>query len=262
MSLPSPDTLLSEVPAYAGATLRPFGTGSANALYLIQPSDPQALLRVHDRGARMSADRRLERSIWHQAADAGLAPGLYHWDPDHRFAVAQRWGSRADSLTPQAAVRTLVGFHQLPIDVGLLDYATSLGVDAQAWQQQMLSSKLPPGMTHHDPSRGNWLSQGQELRLIDFEYAGFGHPLWDLACLMLEWPEMADAAKSYYQARKVVTDPTEERALRAAGHLYLLTSLQWCEQALQQGGEPQLIQGWAHRYRQLLVAGPETLLSL
>ncbi|BDY04789.1 phosphotransferase [Ferrimonas sp. YFM] len=262
MSLPSPDTLLSEVPEYAGASLRPFGTGSANALYLIQPSDPEALLRVHDSGARMSADRRLEQTIWRQAADAGLSPALYYWDPAHRFAVTQRWGARADTLTPDAAARTLLAFHRLPIDVGVVDYASALDTDALVWQQQMLSSRLAPGMTHHDPSLGNWLSQGQQLRLIDFEYAGFGHPLWDLACLMLEWPAMAEAGRCYYFAQGVEPDSTEAKALHAAGYLYLRTSLNWCELALQQGGEQTLLLNWAQRYRHLLNTGLESLLTL
>ncbi|WP_028109756.1 phosphotransferase [Ferrimonas futtsuensis] len=262
MSLPSPEALLSEVPGYAGASLRPFGTGSANALYLIEPSEPEALLRLHDSGARMSADRRREHSIWRQAADAGLSPDLYHWDAAHRFAVAQRWGRRADRLAPHAAVCTLAGFHRLPIDAAPLDYASSLDNQAQQWQQRMLASRLSPGMTHHDPGRGNWLRQGEELRLIDFEYAGFGHPLWDLACLMLEWPNMAEAARLYYRVQGLEADGGEELALQAAGHLYLLTCLRWCDQALQQGGEPRLIQGWTRRYRQQLAAGPESLLTL
>lgn len=255
MSLPSPDTLLSEVPAYAGATLRSFGTGSANALYLIEPSDPEALLRVHDSGARMRADRRLEQSIWRQAADAGLAPGLYYWDAANRFAVTQRWGTGADCLIPDAAARILAGFHRLPIEVGTVDYAASLGTEARAWQQQMLSSQLTPGMTHHDPGRGNWLVQADELRLIDFEYAGFGHPLWDLACLMLEWPDMGGAVSLYYRLRGTPFTQAERRALEGAGQLYLQTCLAWCQDALVAGGDAELLSRWRQRYTTLWQQG-------
>ncbi|TKB50614.1 hypothetical protein FCL40_05540 [Ferrimonas sediminicola] len=266
MSRRSPEVLLSEVPAYAGARLSPFGGGSANALYRIDPSEPRALLRVHGAGARMDTDRAAERLAWQGAARAGLTPELLYWDPTHRFSIVELWGSRAEVLAPVQAAELLARFHQLPIAPARLDYAGGLGPQGAALQQQLLASRLRPGMTHHDPSRGNWLSgshQGQQrLRLIDFEYAGFGHPLWDLACLMLEWPDMASAAPAYYRAVGVDVDAREQAALHAAGQLYLLTCLSWCRQALAKGGDPAQLTPWADRYRQLLAQGLASRLPL
>ncbi len=42
---------------------------------------------------------------------------------------------------------------------------------------------LPPVFGHHDLLPGNWLDDGRRLWLIDFEYAGRGAPLFDLANL-------------------------------------------------------------------------------
>ena len=36
-----------------------------------------------------------------------------------------------------------------------------------------------------DPTLSNWLSTQQGLRLLDWEYAGIGHPFWDVAALAI-----------------------------------------------------------------------------
>ena len=38
-------------------------------------------------------------------------------------------------------------------------------------------------LCHMDPSLGNWIFTADGPKLIDWEYAGTGHPYWDLAVL-------------------------------------------------------------------------------
>lgn len=41
-------------------------------------------------------------------------------------------------------------------------------------------------LCHMDATLNNWIMASQGLRLIDWEYAGLGHPLWDLATVSID----------------------------------------------------------------------------
>ena len=48
----------------------------------------------------------------------------------------------------------------------------------------VLSRRIAPFrvvLCHNDMMPGNWIDQGERLWLIDWEYSGAGHPLFDLA---------------------------------------------------------------------------------
>ncbi|USD35846.1 MULTISPECIES: phosphotransferase [Ferrimonas] len=253
-----PEALLHQLKGYEGFSLRPFARGSANNLFeVVGPAQP-TLMRVHDAWATMGVDRKRESRLWQLAGQQRLAPTLIHWDSAHRFCLMQRWGQAAGTLVAANATAVLLAFHRLPAAPQPWDYAAGLCAQrwpmARQWQAQLLASALPAGLCHHDPGRGNWLSQDGEYRLIDFEYADWGHPLWDLACLEVEWgPQIATPLwREYYVAVGQPLNDTELRALAGARRLYLATAIDWCRHALAQGGDQAQLQPWLSRYQGLL----------
>ncbi|SDJ66855.1 Phosphotransferase enzyme family protein [Ferrimonas sediminum] len=255
-----PETLLHRLKGYEHFSLRPFDRGSANGLFEVIGPAQETLMRVHDTWATMGVDRGREAALWHLACQQRLAPELIHWDPAHRFCVMRRWGQAADTLPPSEAISVLLAFHRLPAAPAPWDYAANLCSErwpaAKQWQAQLLASALSAGLCHHDPGRGNWLCRHGALRLIDFEYAGWGHPLWDLACLDVEWGAEVGSLvlKGYYAALGLTLNDAEYRALASARRLYLATSIDWCRQAMEQGGDLAQLQTWLSRYQQLLGA--------
>lgn len=253
-----PEAMLRQLKGYERFSLRPFARGSANSLFEVIGPAQATLMRVHDAWVCMGVDRDRESTVWQLAGQQGLAPQLIHWDSAHRFCLMRRWGQAADTLPPANATALLLAFHHLPAAPQPWDYAAGLGAEcwpmARQWQTHLLASALPAGLCHHDPGRGNWLCQDGELRLIDFEYAGWGHPLWDLACLEVEWgPEIATAVRQgYYAALGLPLNDIELRALACARRLYLATGIDWCQQAMDQGGDSAQLQPWLSRYQRLL----------
>ena len=43
------------------------------------------------------------------------------------------------------------------------------------------TKSFTPSLCHMDPNPSNWILNGKELHLIDWEYAALGNPAWDLA---------------------------------------------------------------------------------
>jgi thiamine kinase-like enzyme len=99
-------------------------------------------------------------------------------------------------------VEQLKALHQIPIEIELPVVNISEKAEAYwttlATQQpdheilkmkplmQVAMSEPPAGdfcLCHLDPVLANWLYTSEGLQLLDWEYAGFAHPLWDLAAL-------------------------------------------------------------------------------
>ena len=97
-------------------------------------------------------------------------------------------------------IEQLKSLHQLTIDVSLPKINIREAAEAY-WQifeskhpndellkmkavMQIIMEEPPEGdfcLCHMDPVLANWLYTPQGLQLLDWEYAGIAHPLWDLA---------------------------------------------------------------------------------
>lgn len=139
---------------------------------------------------------------------AGFAPEVEFAAPGvmvSRFLGARTW-SEADMRANPARIGALLrDFHQaMPAHVSgpgymfwvfhvIRDYARTLAsggsrfapdIDrlvAQAADLESAQVPLPVVYGHHDLLPGNFLDDGERLWLIDFEYAGFGSAMFDLA---------------------------------------------------------------------------------
>ncbi|MGB7270428.1 MAG: phosphotransferase [Albidovulum sp.] len=139
---------------------------------------------------------------------AGFAPRVHYSEPGAMvcaFLTARTWGEADMRANPEAIGTLLRGFHQkMPAHVAgpgaifwvfhvIRDYAHTLqennsrfasdlaGLTATNKALEAAQMPMPITYGHHDLLPGNFLDDGQRLWLIDFEYAGFGTAMFDLA---------------------------------------------------------------------------------
>lgn len=193
-TLTSPPQLLDELPG-----------GRTNHSYLVRLVEEQAVLRLNAANSEaLGIDRRREQILHDLAAAAGLAPRLLVCDADFRFVITEyidgRQWSRQD-LTHAAGrqrVRDLIAAVQaLPVTLPRFDYPAYI---ERYWLllSQRRPEVLPPlierheavmrdvlalhrapwqaVVAHHDLNPENLIERAGRLYLLDWEYAGCGHP--------------------------------------------------------------------------------------
>ncbi|MBZ0129168.1 MAG: phosphotransferase [Rhodobacteraceae bacterium] len=152
--------------------------------------------------------REREAMASRAAAAAGFGPEVEHVGPGImvcRFIDAHTW-SEADMRDHPDRIATLLrDFHtRMPAHVRgtapffwvfhvIRDYAATLRacnsrfiaelprLESLAAEMEAAQIPLPKVFGHHDLLPGNFMDDGQRLWLIDFEYAGFGTAMFDLA---------------------------------------------------------------------------------
>ena len=181
----------------------------------------------------LGADLLAESEILRLVADAGIAPRVVRCDPRARLLVTQ-WIASADAtqtpLTHERLLRrvaaTLGKLHGLTPPIGLraVDFAVqarqleaALPTAAArpalaACAAEVLSQLGPtraPTLCHHDIHAQNVvLDPAGRLWLVDWEYAGLGDPLFDLAScasqLQLSAPSARFLCDEYIRAGGLV----------------------------------------------------------
>lgn len=208
---------------------------SSNATYQVQHQGRHYCLRLHN--AQLERDREQEFRIWQRLATIQLMPTLYRFTPS--FSLSQ-WLPQASPAepTPEQALTLLqqlaaqtpwacaAGCHH--VDYRLLYQLDAVEVtqlilqlpDTVDWRQQVSDwladyhgSRLSAAFVHQDLP-GNILQQGGRLWLIDVEYAGLGHPYWDLAALARGYTpaQRHQLWLDYLYHIEAPTDATERRA--------------------------------------------------
>ena len=180
--------------------------GSRNHVYRVSAAEREVVVRLA--GAddeHFGVQRDSERLALQAAAAHGLAPQLLHWDEGAGvlvmdYVAGHAW-TQSEATDPRALERIaawLRQLHSLPAPAGLrrvdflstlADYAAhlppgqlpqSLLAEAAEWRAQLGSVSVPV-LCHHDLHHANILDAGERLLVIDWEYAGLGHPMMDLA---------------------------------------------------------------------------------
>ncbi len=82
---------------------------------------------------------------------------------------------------------------------------------------------------HMDPTLGNWLKTSDGWRLLDWEYAGLGHPYWDLAALVQDANLTDDQVQCLLQAYGASDDDAWQFAL---AQLQFIAALWYCAQGI------------------------------
>jgi thiamine kinase-like enzyme len=210
----SPDLALSRVhrlPCWRGPiTVEPLGGGLSNRNYKVADADGAWVVRVAGEVPEHGIVRANDIAASRAAAAAGIAPELRHAETDVlviRF-VDGRPLTEADVQTPSTRTRIAELLRRTHNQVGrhlrgpaimfwvfhaLRDYAAQLrqtpdGDDlprlmtiAEALETAIGAIDLVFG--HNDLLPANLIDDGSRLWLIDWEYAGYNSPLFDLANL-------------------------------------------------------------------------------
>jgi aminoglycoside phosphotransferase (APT) family kinase protein len=191
--------------------IRALGGGFNARSFLAVGGGRHHVLRLPVEGSVAWLDLATEARVMRAAAAADLAPAVIAVDVEAGLLLTD---CRSMPWTPELVrqpiaialiARLLQGLHRLDVDVPVYSiehfassYLSTLAKSAtqvpsaeeQKWADELTrlgrhfdSSYEPTALCHNDLVAANILIDGAAARLIDFEYAGRGTPLLDLASL-------------------------------------------------------------------------------
>lgn len=192
--------------------------GLTNQNYIISNGGKKLALRISGSNADILGIRReAELAAMQAAAGIGVGAEVVYFSADTGHMVTgyidgAKWGD-ADTGTAVNMKRiadTLKAVHRLPpvpyefspyLDITnriqfavnhhlkLPDDLDKFTVKLEAIQQERAASGLlVTGLCHNDPFPNNFLDDGT-VRLIDWEYAGMGDIMFDLACVCMAYSQ-------------------------------------------------------------------------
>lgn len=200
---------IAALPCWQGAiTAEPLKGGLSNESWRVTDSQGSHVVRFGKDFPVHHVDRAREAMSARAAHAAGLAPEVEYTAPGVMvcaFIEARTWTAADVRANPERVGELLRAFHHtLPAHVTgtpvmfwpfhvIRDYARTLREGespflgevprllamAEAFEAAQLP--LPIVFGHHDLLPGNFLDDGRRIWLIDFEYAGFGTAMFDVA---------------------------------------------------------------------------------
>jgi thiamine kinase-like enzyme len=242
---------LRRLPFLAGRIdVEPIGGGITNHNFRVQADGRTYMARVCEDRSLLGIDRRNEVVCQQAAAELGLAPEVLHHEPGLLVLqlVEGRTLAAADLREPTCLARAaslLRSLHESrdAISGEILYFcpfqairtyartAARLGADRPAGMEEMLRgarelsdriAPFRPSLCHNDLLPANWIDDGRRLWLVDWEYAGIGHPLFDLANLAANASLDDDQEATLLAEHRGSLDPgnlAELRIFRAASLL-------------------------------------------
>lgn len=203
------DERIRALPCWTGAIEgKPLTGGLSNETWWVRDDQGQHVVRLGRDYPFHHVSRDREAMVARAAARAGFGPKVHYTAPGvmvTEFIGARTWGAADVAAEPARVARLLRDFHgrmgrQVEGPAFLFwvfhvirDYGRTLtvagsefAVHVPAWvaladRLEELQIPLPIVFGHHDLLPANFLDDGKKLWLIDFEYAGFGTALFDLA---------------------------------------------------------------------------------
>lgn len=237
------------------------GGGITNHNFAVSAPGGKYMARLGEDLPLLGVDRRNEVACHRAAAELDLAPDLVYHEPGllvSRF-VEGRTMTASDLREPDRLARAsalLRHLHQSRDELtgeflsfcpfrasftyartaARLGAALPTGIDAVLEDALRLSRRIGPfrpSLCHNDLLPANWIDDGRRLWLVDWEYAGIGHPLFDLANLAatcgLEPDREADLLAAYRGPDAGPIDPVELDELRIFRAASLLREALWSE---------------------------------
>jgi aminoglycoside phosphotransferase (APT) family kinase protein len=215
VSVPEARAALRRVWPDAGAVdkaqIRALGGGLTARSYLVVAGERRHVLRLPVAGSVVWLDLATEARAMRAAAAADLAPAVIAVDVEAGLLLTDyRMMLGAPDLVRQPAalsmiVRLLRALHRLDVDLPVYSIegftssylaalrassVRSLSAEEGRWATELMTlardfdaTHAPTAFCHNDLVAANILIDGAAARLIDFEYAGRGAPLLDLASL-------------------------------------------------------------------------------
>lgn len=198
-------------------------TGSfSNYAWRASASGTQNFVRLARAGTEaLGANLKAEADILHLVSDAGLAPAVLRCDPQRRLLVT-RWieprpcgPDIAHPESRQLVAAAMARLHRLrvPRELRGVNFAVQsrlleaalpasassveLAADAEAVFARLAHSRCVPALCHHDVHEQNVvIDSAHRLWLVDWEYAGLGDPVFDLASFASQCDLSPEATRS------------------------------------------------------------------
>jgi thiamine kinase-like enzyme len=191
--------------------IRPLEKGMTNISYLFALGGREYILRIPGEGTVRIIDRQKEYDVYEILKDKGISESVVYFSAKDGFRISEylrdaRQCNPADISDVRACMRFLRGIHEKKLTVkhsvdiferiefyeSLREGRPSHFTDYQSAKEKIFRLKekingLPKGwsLTHMDAVPDNFLFIGDEIRLIDWEYAGMQDPHVDIAMFAL-----------------------------------------------------------------------------
>jgi thiamine kinase-like enzyme len=191
--------------------IEPIKHGLTNRSWLVTTDQDRSVVRISDASAdELQIDRHSEAVVLELVARAGIGPDILRCDPERGILVTRylgpTWTERdahaTDNIERLAGLLRRLHALDVPGGVRAVDLATTVHGYLRTLDERGIQSgltlpalrdcadetwmQLRKGSTaclcHNDVHHLN-VVDGESLRLIDWEYAGSGEPLFDLASL-------------------------------------------------------------------------------
>jgi thiamine kinase-like enzyme len=190
-------------------SLEPLGGGITNRNFKVTLLDGvQVVLRIGGKDTELlGIDRHNEHAATRAAADAGLAPEVVAFIEPEGYLVTRFVGGRpvpVEEVRRTHTMREIAGklhrFHEGPAIPGRFDsfrvveaycataaahgvavppgYATAKKIADRIEQARGVQ---PPAPCHNDLLNANFITDGERIWIVDWEYAGMGDLFFDLA---------------------------------------------------------------------------------
>jgi thiamine kinase-like enzyme len=197
------------LPCWIGAIeISPLSGGLSNANYLVRDANGKHVVRFGDDFPFHHVSREHEVMVAKAAHAAGFAPCVEYAASGvmvSQFLEAQTFTAMDVKVNPERIGELIRAFHlAMPDFVSgpghifwpfhvIRDYAKTLHQNEsahlnrlpeflkQAQSLEAVQHAMPIIFGHHDLLPGNFLDDGEKIWLIDFEYAGYGTAMFDLA---------------------------------------------------------------------------------
>lgn len=201
---------LQSLPFWSGAVApEPIPGGITNHNYLVRDGDRRFVARLCDEKPLLGIDRQNEVVCQKAACALGIAPGVVHHEDGVLISahILGRTLTAADVRDPRFIPRLANVLRRLHDSWDLLSgemmyFSPFQTVRTYARTATEIGARLPsdindlledarrlarriapftPVLCHNDLLAANILDDGYRVWLVDWEYAGIGHPLFDLA---------------------------------------------------------------------------------
>ena len=183
--------------------------GYTNDNFLVEVQEERYVVRLGSTVARvLGVDRHREQQVLAVAAQAGLIPDVVGFDADRgdllsRFVLAESAAERSTAPVDVLALAALLRrAHSLDVKTTAADprdwvarYVAAGARAGFAWPAAVARALRHLGdlayvacaLTHHDVNPWNILHAPTADLLLDWEYAGWGDPAFDLAGVVTLW---------------------------------------------------------------------------
>lgn len=245
---------IAELTCFTGLnSAQPVSGGLSNEIWHVTDAQGDHILRLGKDYPWHHVDRAREAMTTAAAHAAGFGPKLHHWQPGMmvtEYLRVNTWSAADVRANPERLIALLRRFHQeMPRHISgaaflfwpfhvIRDYVRTLsdtrhcGVAAEALklcdEAEAAQVPLPLVFGHNDLLPANILEDEARLWLVDYEYAGFSTPLFDLAGLASNAQMSRSEARTllgiYYQE---VPEPPLLRAFEAMQVAAMLREWLW-----------------------------------